>query len=79
MFHVRQHQQARTAALGTAWTGHPAGPPIAIHCSAGIGRTGTFITMNILTQRLADVGLVDVQKTVRLIRSQRAFSIQVQY
>lgn len=33
--------------------------------------------MDILTRRLADVGTVDVQKTVERIRSQRAFSIQM--
>ncbi len=33
--------------------------------------------MNINTRRLADVGTVEVQETVRRIRSQRAFSIQM--
>ena len=38
---------------------------------------GTFISMDILTRRLADVGTIDVQRTVERIRSQRAFSIQM--
>lgn len=38
---------------------------------------GTFIAMDINTRRLMDTGRVDVQKTVRRIRSQRAFSIQM--
>ena len=33
--------------------------------------------MDICTRRLADIGTVDIQKTVRRIRSQRAFSIQM--
>ena len=33
--------------------------------------------MDISTKRLADIGTVDIQKTVRRIRSQRAFSIQM--
>ncbi|CAG5136093.1 unnamed protein product [Candidula unifasciata] len=77
LFRVRYVQEAATREMGAAWTGHPLGPPIVVHCSAGIGRTGTFITVDICLRRLEDVGTVDVKETVRRIRSQRAFSIQM--
>ncbi|CAD5116867.1 DgyrCDS5708 [Dimorphilus gyrociliatus] len=51
--------------------------PIVVHCSAGIGRTGTFICMDIGTSKLDHTGYVDVRETVRRIRTQRAHSIQM--
>jgi len=65
------------SAMGDTWAGHPRGPPIVVHCSAGIGRTGTFCTLDICISRLEDVGTVDIRGTVAKIRSQRAYSIQM--
>ncbi|KAK6631359.1 hypothetical protein RUM44_005885 [Polyplax serrata] len=74
---VRQQQANMVNALGDTWAGHPRGPPIIVHCSAGIGRTGTFCTIDICLSRLQDVGTVDVRGTVERIRTQRAYSIQM--
>ncbi|CAG7835280.1 unnamed protein product [Allacma fusca] len=74
---MRSEQNRGIAELGAKWDGHPLGPPIVAHCSAGIGRTGTLITMDICIRRHQDQGTVDVQGTVERIRSQRAYSIQV--
>ncbi|XP_015201355.2 tyrosine-protein phosphatase non-receptor type 9 isoform X1 [Lepisosteus oculatus] len=73
---VKQHQEAAVQALGSEWTGPAGGPPVVVHCSAGIGRTGTFCTLDICLSRLEDIGTVDVNQTVRRMRTQRAFSIQ---
>lgn len=74
---VRQAQAAATASLGDGWKGHQKGPPIVIHCSAGVGRTGTVAAVDICLYRLAETKTVNVQETVRRLRSQRAHSIQM--
>ncbi|XP_047434514.1 tyrosine-protein phosphatase non-receptor type 9 [Mugil cephalus] len=74
--HVLQRREAAVQSLGSSWKGSPGGPPVVVHCSAGIGRTGTFCTLDICLSRLEDIGTVDVCETVRRMRKQRAFSIQ---
>ncbi|CAJ1052153.1 tyrosine-protein phosphatase non-receptor type 9 isoform X1 [Xyrichtys novacula] len=74
--HVLQRREAAVESLGASWTGPPGGPPVVVHCSAGIGRTGTFCTLDICLSRLEDIGTVNVRQTVRRMRTQRAFSIQ---
>jgi len=74
---VREKQAELVTTMAPAWTGHPLGPPIVVHCSAGIGRTGTFCTLDIAIRKFEDIGKVDIKKTVECIRAQRAFSIQM--
>uniref|UniRef100_A0A8W8N3Q1 protein-tyrosine-phosphatase n=1 Tax=Magallana gigas TaxID=29159 RepID=A0A8W8N3Q1_MAGGI len=50
--------------------------PIIIHCSAGIGRTGTFIALDYLLDEGAAKESVDVINCVSKLRQQRAHSIQ---
>ena len=73
----KQAQLTEVNGEGISWQGHELGPPMVIHCSAGIGRTGTFATLDIAIRRFEATGKVDIRATVEQIRMQRAFSIQM--
>ncbi|KAM8970640.1 tyrosine-protein phosphatase non-receptor type 9-like [Sarcophilus harrisii] len=73
---VRKQQMKAVENLGTSFKGHPKGPPIVIHCSAGIGRTGTFCLLDICLAELEALGMVNVFQILSHIRTQRALSIQ---
>uniref|UniRef100_A0A8C2BMB9 Tyrosine-protein phosphatase non-receptor type 9 n=1 Tax=Cyprinus carpio TaxID=7962 RepID=A0A8C2BMB9_CYPCA len=73
---VKHQQQWAAQAFGSQWRGHPLGLPMVVHCSAGIGRTGTFCALDICLSQLQDVGTLNICQTVRRMRAQRAFSIQ---
>ena len=51
-------------------------PPLVVHCSAGIGRTGTFITIDSCLRELNAAGTVDIKSALQRIRRQRAFCVQ---
>ena len=76
---VREKQNEMTGELfaSNSWKGHELGPPMVIHCSAGIGRTGTFATLDMAIRKFEATGKVDIRAIVEQIRSQRAFSIQM--
>ena len=48
----------------------PAGPMV-VHCSAGIGRTGTFITMDHVMSAIEQQEKIDINRIVELIREDR--------
>jgi len=50
--------------------------PIVVHCSAGIGRTGTYIGMDVCTKLLKRDGQVDVVKVVNRMRDDRGALVQ---
>uniref|UniRef100_A0A8C1A225 Receptor-type tyrosine-protein phosphatase epsilon n=2 Tax=Cyprinus carpio TaxID=7962 RepID=A0A8C1A225_CYPCA len=50
--------------------------PIVVHCSAGAGRTGTFIALSNILERVKAEGLLDVFQTVKSLRMQRPHMVQ---
>ncbi|XP_055511302.1 tyrosine-protein phosphatase non-receptor type 11 isoform X1 [Leucoraja erinacea] len=55
--------------------------PSVVHCSAGIGRTGTFIVIDILIDIIREKGVdcdIDVPKSIQMVRSQRSGMVQTE-
>jgi netrin-G3 ligand len=50
-----------------------------VHCSAGVGRTGTFIVIDTMLQRLMhEDEMLDIYGHVSLLRTQRNYMIQTE-
>ncbi|XP_012386444.1 tyrosine-protein phosphatase non-receptor type 9 isoform X3 [Dasypus novemcinctus] len=73
---VRNQQRLAVSSMVARSKGQPPEPPIVVHCSAGIGRTGTFCSLDICLAQLEELGTLNVYQTVSRMRTQRAFSIQ---
>ncbi|KAH7727652.1 Protein-tyrosine phosphatase [Aphelenchoides avenae] len=50
--------------------------PLLVHCSAGVGRTGVFIALDILLDKLASESIIDVYETVSRLRQTRVNMVQ---
>ncbi|XP_046565276.1 tyrosine-protein phosphatase non-receptor type 7-like [Haliotis rubra] len=50
--------------------------PVVVHCSAGVGRTGTFIALEALMERARREGVVDVHEFVLKMRADRVSMVQ---
>jgi protein-tyrosine phosphatase len=52
--------------------------PILLHCSAGIGRTGTFCAIDIGIKKYLEKKFIDIPSTVVKMRTERAGSVQTE-
>lgn len=50
-----------------------------VHCSAGVGRTGTFMVLDRVLQQLDSIGTVDVYGCVFDLRLHRSHMVQTEY
>ncbi|XP_058476426.1 receptor-type tyrosine-protein phosphatase H isoform X2 [Solea solea] len=56
-----------------------AGAPTVVHCSAGVGRTGTLIALDVLLQQLGHNNAVSVYAVVHKMRQSRTHMVQTEW
>ena len=52
--------------------------PLLVHCSAGVGRTGTFITLDVLLQKIKEEQCLNVYEFVKQLRKGRCQMVQTE-
>ncbi|KAK5615165.1 Tyrosine-protein phosphatase non-receptor type 6 [Crenichthys baileyi] len=67
--------------VNTKQAEYPEAGPMIIHCSAGIGRTGTILVIDMIIETIDTLGLdcdIDISKYIQMVREQRSGMVQTE-
>jgi tyrosine-protein phosphatase non-receptor type 14/21 len=73
---LEEMQSVHQHSMGEIPPGHNKNPPILVHCTAGVGRTGLTILSDLLLYTVDHNQEVCIPRVVELLRHQRAYMIQ---